>query len=289
MPAVKGKKLGVRAKTWKKGKRGAAKPTSATRTSKGKTRGPAARKAAPAKKSKKSVKAAVKRAPKKPVKPVKPVAKATKPAPTLPKAKGKAEVIELRKKPVAKPAGPRPRRSRTRVISDEGPLAAWIPQSPEARPRSSSFIPAPPRAEGPSNVAAPPASADREVRADDLLSHPIRTFPVRVDIEQSGGKTLIALYPEELTIKPGDGIEWDFRYLGSADVIVEEVIIEFDKPAPFGKPIFRSKKPGSALPHRQLSGATTNSTTGKRIQYTIRCMNLFKTEVAKVRPYLNIQ
>lgn len=114
----------------------------------------------------------------------------------------------------------------------------------------------------------------------------IRTLPVRVDIEQATGRTRISINPEFQQIHAGDGIEWDFRYLGGADVIVEEVVIEFAKPSPFAKATFRSKRPGSARPHRQLSGPA--SPLAGRGTYTIRCFNIAKFEVAKAQLSLAI-
>jgi len=72
----------------------------------------------------------------------------------------------------------------------------------------------------------------------------------------------------------------DFRYLGGADVTVEEVMIEFDKPSPFSHTVFKTRKPGGARPHRQLSGAALGSAVGKRIQYKVRALTPFKTEIA---------
>ena len=179
----------------------------------------------------------------------------------------------------------KPRRPKLRIRPDTGPLAAWLPQPDGPRPRPSSFIPAPPRAENAFSVAAPPATSDRIVRPDDLagLDHAIRTSPVRVDIEQSGGRTHVYAIPEALSIRAGDGVEWDFRYLGGADVIVEDVLIEFEKPSPFGKTSFRSSRPGNARPHRQISGVAAKDFAGKTIDYTIKCFDLVKNEVAKTK------
>jgi hypothetical protein len=158
------------------------------------------------------------------------------------------------------------------------------------KPRPSSFIPAPPRAEAPSLIAAPPASSDRLVRPEDLADAEatIRTYPVRVAIEQGAGHFYIGINPERLEIKAGEGIEWDFHYVGGADVVVDEVVIEFEKPSPFGKTSFKSQKPGSARPHRQLSGPAIRHDHPVRIQYTIRCMNAFKSALAVAHPTLVI-
>lgn len=131
-------------------------------------------------------------------------------------------------------------------------------------------------------MAAPPASSDRIVRPADLVGvdMAIRTFPVRVDLEQAGGRTRVHVFPETVAIRAGDGLEWDFRYLGGSDAIVEEVLIEFEKPTPFSKASFRTKNPGSARPHRQLSGPAQKSAAGESVSYTIRCYNLAKIEVA---------
>jgi hypothetical protein len=185
----------------------------------------------------------------------------------------------------AKAVEKRARRPRTRVTSNGPAVANWFSQQ-KARP--SSFIPAPPRAEAPSLVAAPPASSDRLIRPEELHESVVRTVPVRVDIEQGGGKVFISVNPLEATLRPGEGIEWDFRYLGGADVTVDEIVIEFDRPSPFGTPVFKSRKPGAARPHRQMSGAVTPAAAGKRVPYTIRANTAFKSELANTRPALNI-
>ena len=83
-------------------------------------------------------------------------------------------------------------------------------------------------------------------------------------------------------------MEWDFRYIGGADVIVDELIIEFDKPSPFSASTFKSRRPGAARPHRQLSGAAHKSAAGKRVRYAIRAMNSFKTELSVARPWVTV-
>ena len=193
----------------------------------------------------------------------------------------------ISQRPAAADEKKRPRRSRLRIHSDGTPLAAWL--TPGEKPRPSSFIPAPPRAEAPSLVAAPPASSDRLFRDDDISEMTVRTVPVRVDIEQSGGRVFIAVNPEEVTVRTGEGIEWDFRYLGGADVMVDEVVIEFDRPSPFSSGTFRSRKPGIARPHRQLSGAVSAASGGKRVQYAIRAMTAFKSELSVTRPWVRIE
>lgn len=251
----------------------------------------AKRSAAPVKAAKKATKVvarkvtAVKKAAKA-SKPVKPAARRAAPAP-----KPVAVAPPKAKAPVAPkvPAVPRPadakrartRRPRPRIQSDGAPVAAWLPQG--EKPRPSSFIPAPARAEAPSLIAAPPASSDRLIRPEDVTEFVTRTVPVRVDIEMGGGRVYIGVNPEEVTLRPGEGIEWDFRYLGGADVIVEEVQIEFDKPSPFGKTSFRSSRPGSARPHRQISGAASTGSAGRTLDYSVRCFDLVKNEVAKQR------
>jgi hypothetical protein len=174
------------------------------------------------------------------------------------------------------------RRSRTRVTSNGPATAAWFSQGD--RPRSSSFIPAPPRAEAPSLVAAPPASSDRLVGAHELTEFAVRTTPVRIDIESSGGRIYLSINPNETNLRAGEGIEWDFRYLGGADVVIEELVIEFAKPSPFNTTVFRSRRPGAARPHRQLSGPAQASAAGKHLQYIVRAFNAFKTEMAVAQP-----
>ena len=178
------------------------------------------------------------------------------------------------------------RRSRPRVTSSGPATAAWFSQGD--RPRSSSFIPAPPRAEAPSLVAAPPASSDRLVGSHELTEFAVRTVPVRIDIEAGGGRIYLTINPNETTLKMGEGIEWDFRYLGGADVVIEEMIIEFAKPSPFITTVFRSRRPGAARPHRQLSGPAQPSAAGKQLQYIVRAFNAFKTEMAVAKPVLAV-
>jgi len=247
---------------------------------------PAAKKAAP-KKAAPAKKAASKKAPPKPSPKV-----AAKPAPAKPAKAEKA--AEPKAKPAAKvaaaPAPPKVaddkkrRRSRPRVTSNGPATAAWFSQGD--KPRSSSFIPAPPRAEAPSLVAAPPASSDRLVGSHELTEFAVRTVPVRIDIEAGGGRIYLTINPNETTLKVGEGIEWDFRYLGGADVVIEEMIIEFAKPSPFTTTVFRSRRPGAARPHRQLSGPAQSTAAGKTIQYTVRAFNGFKTEMSVAKPSL---
>lgn len=245
------------------------------------------KKAAPAPKAKPAAKPAPK--PAKPEKMSKKVAAAAK---TVVKtvAKGAAAVVAgAAAVPVvakaAKAVEKRARRPRTRVTSSGPVVANWFSKE-KARP--SSFIAAPPRAEAPSLVAAPPASSDRLIRPEELHELAVRTVPVRVDVEQGAGRVFISVNPQEATLRSGEGIEWDFRYLGGADVIVDEIIIEFDRPSPFGSQAFKSRKPGAARPHRQLSGGVSQASAGKRVQYTIRAMTAFKTELANIKPFVNV-
>ncbi|HUP60183.1 MAG TPA: hypothetical protein VNA69_07170 [Thermoanaerobaculia bacterium] len=172
----------------------------------------------------------------------------------------------------------RGRRARPRVHASGVPTAAWLSTE---KPRPASFIPAPPRAEAPSAVAAPPASSDRLIRPDDVAQPAVRTVPVRIDIEQGPGRFYVIASPAEVTVRVSEGIEWDFRYVGGADVTIDEIIIEFERPSPFSHSVFKTRKPGGARPHRQLSGPAIPSSAGKRIQYTVRAMNGFKTEMAR--------
>jgi hypothetical protein len=176
-------------------------------------------------------------------------------------------------RPSAADDSPRKRRPRTRITSDGGPIANWIqPNAP--KPRPSSFIPAPPRAESPSQIAAPPASSDRLFRPDDLefkTLPAIRTFPVRVEIEQAVGRTHVFVQPNDVVIRAGDGVEWDFRYLGGADTFIDEIAIELPGKQYFAANKFRSKNPGTARPHRQLSGRLADTAPKGIVEYTIRC------------------
>ena len=246
----------------------------------------AARPKAAVRKAAKKAAAPAKKAPAKPPKPAaREVAKGRKAAPPIQKhAKAvPAPPVRPAPKPVEKK---RARRSRPRVQSSGPPSATWFAQG--EKPRPSSFIPAPPRAEAPSLVAAPPASSDRLVSSHELTEFAVRTVPVRVDVEAGGGRVFLSANPDEVTLRAGEGIEWDFRYLGGADVIVDELVIEFDKPSPFPQPAFRSRRPGTARPHRQLSGAVHGNAAGKRIRYAIRAISPFKTEMAVTRPWVTV-
>jgi len=248
---------------------------------------PAKKKPAPKKKAAPAPKKAVaKPAPKpapKPAKPEKVAKKIAAAAKSVVKTAVAAVVPVVAK--AAKAVEKRARRPRTRVTSGGPVVANWFSQE-KARP--SSFIPAPPRAEAPSLVAAPPASSDRLIRPEELHELAVRTVPVRVDVEQGAGRVFISVNPQEATLRAGEGIEWDFRYLNGADVIVDEIIIEFDRPSPFGTQSFKSRKPGAARPHRQMSGGVSQASAGKRLQYTIRAMTGFKTELANIKPFVTI-
>jgi hypothetical protein len=193
-------------------------------------------------------------------------------------------------KPPARVAPPvdekKRRRPRPKVSSSGAATATWFSQG--EKPRSSSFIPAPPRAEAPSLVAAPPASSDRLVSNDELTAFAVRTAPVRIDVEASAGRVSVRIFPDDVTLRIGEGIEWDFRYLGGADVIVDELIVEFEKPAPFTHSQFRSKRPGINRPHRQLSGPVLKNAAGKHFRYTVRAFNAFKTEQATAQPSVTV-
>lgn len=210
---------------------------------------------------------------------VKPAAATSAPVapnvPAVPKAAPKPEPEKAK----------RGRRARPRVISSGAPAASWLSSE---KPRPASFIAAPARAEAPSAVAAPPASSDRLIREDDIAHPPVRTVPVRIDVEQGAGRFYVIANPMETTVRVGEGVEWDFRYIGGADVNVDEIVIELEKPSPFSQTVFRTRKPGGARPHRQLSGGAVPSAAGKRVQYTVRAMTQFKTELANTRVYLNV-
>ena len=180
--------------------------------------------------------------------------------------------------PVPKPAPAaeekkRGRRARPRVTSSGVPTAAWLSTE---KPRPASFIPAPPRAEAPSAIAAPPASSDRLIRTEDLTHSIIRTVPVRIDVEQGQGRFHIIPNPIDAQVRAAEAIEWDFRYIGGADFSVEEIVIEFEKPAPFAQAVYKTKKPGGARPHRQVTAGVTG-TAGKTYSYSITAMTPFKT------------
>lgn len=269
--------------------------------------------AKPVKKAAEKVKKAAAKVVKKVAAAAKPAPKAAKPAAPAPTAnKGKAApAVAAKTSPAAKvasisnpvavppvvakapvvPKAPEPekkrgRRARTRITSSGAPAAAWLSTE---KPRPASFIPAPPRAEAPSAIAAPPASSDRLLRPEDMTNLiAVRTVPVRIDVEQGAGRFYVIAYPLEVTLKVGEGIEWDFRYIGGADVTADEVVIEFEKPSPFPQAIYRTRKPGGARPHRQLSGGALPAAAGKRVQYVVRAMNMFKTEMASTKVWVNV-
>ena len=223
---------------------------------------------------------------KKAVKPPKPAARVVaKPKVLLKPPPVAAKVVPKARPPV--PEKKRSRRPRTRISSSGAAVATWFTQG--EKPRPSSFIPAPPRAEAPSLVAAPPASSDRLVASHELTEFVVRTVPVRVDVEAGGGRIFLAANPDDAILRVGEGIEWDFRYVAGADVTVDELIIEFEKPSPFTQSTFRSRRPGTARPHRQLSGPAHKNAAGKRIRYTIRAINTFKTEMAVARPWVTVE
>ena len=252
---------------------------------------PQRRAAKPAAKVVKAVKA---------VKPVKEAKVVKRVAAVLPPKPAKAVAVPppSARAPLARHAAPAPkpavekkaraRRPRPRIHSNGAPVAAWLPQGVD-KPRSSSFMPAPARAEAPSLIAAPPASSDRLIRPEDVTEFVTRTVPIRVDVEQGAGHVFISVNPEEVSLRAGEGIEWDFRYLGGADVSVDELIIEFARPSPFSTMTFKSRKPGAARPHRQMSGPVHKSAAAKRFPYTVRAINAFRTELAMRKLFLNVQ
>ncbi|HEV7241032.1 MAG TPA: hypothetical protein VGQ36_17475 [Thermoanaerobaculia bacterium] len=213
-----------------------------------------------------------------------PKLKAVKPAPATP-APVAPSVPAVPKAAKPEPEKKRGRRARPRVLSNGTPAASWLSSE---KPRPASFIAAPARAEAPSAVAAPPASSDRLIREDDLAHPAVRTVPVRIDVEQGAGRFYVIANPMEVTVRVSEGIEWDFRYIGGADVNVEEIVIELEKPSPFTQTVFRTRKPGGARPHRQMSGGALPAAAGKRTQYTVRAINQFKTELANTKVFLNV-
>jgi hypothetical protein len=272
---------------------------------------PAPKKAAPALKKAtpalKKAPPALKKAPpavtpkiaaKKPVpaaKPAAPVAKVQKaPAKAVKAAPVAAKAAPA---PVAKaPAAPKPvspkvakaRRARRgpRVTPTSAPLATWISQEGS---RPSSFLPAPPRAKSAFTVAAAPASSDRLIRDEDLAPpKPIKTVPVLVHVEQNAGRIYVHCYPQTVTLTPGAAVEWDFRYFGGVDVLVDHVVVEIGKPSPFGKPQYKSTKPGSARPHRQMSDLVSPKSLGTTVEYTIHAVNAYRTELASGKATMEI-
>jgi hypothetical protein len=284
MPAAKRKKAGrsATAASSKKKPVGKRKPTKAVKTTKRRTSA-ATPKAVRRKEQPKKASKAVKQRTTRTAAPARPVA-AKKTVPVAPVAKAAPA------RPAAKPPAPAaraPRKPRSRIETSATPTASWFPV-PNAF-RSGSFIPAPPRAEAPSNVAAPPAMADRVVRASDLtgVATTFRIHPIRVDIEYSAGRMLVHPNPEEIHIRAGEGVEWDFRYTGGADLMIEEIVVELPKSSPFHKAQFRAKKP-TAPRHRVFSGAAVNGAEF-RGEYSIRCLNSFKSLVAATKARLVVE
>jgi hypothetical protein len=283
MAKVKGKKVSPKAKK-PAAKKAKPAPKPAKKAPK-KVSTPAPKKSAAASKKKPAAPAKPKAAPSKLKTTAKAVAK-TAARVVVAAAAGAAAGAVAGRAAGAPEEGKRKRRARPRVTSSGPPTAAWFSQG--EKPRSSSFIPAPPRAEAPSLVAAPPASSDRLVGSHELTEFAVRTVPVRVDVESGAGRLFLSILPLEVELRVGEGIEWDFRYIGGADVIIDEIVIEFEKPSPFGVAVFKSRRPGAARPHRQLSGAVNKASAGKRLQYTIRALNAFKTEMATARPWVKV-
>ena len=61
--------------------------------------------------------------------------------------------------------------------------------------------------------------------------------------------------------------------------MIEEIIIDLPKASPFSKAQFRAKKP-TAPRHRVLTGAAASVASEFSGEYSIRCLNQFKSEVA---------
>ncbi|MFA6956417.1 MAG: hypothetical protein WC538_11150 [Thermoanaerobaculia bacterium] len=214
----------------------------------------------------------------KPVKAVQPAVK-TAPAPAV-----KAAAAPR----LASPKAPKVRRTRRgpRVTPTSAPLATWISQEGS---RPSSFLPAPPRAKSAFTVAAAPASSDRLIREEDLAPpKPIKTVPILVHVEQNAGRIYVHCYPQTVTLTPGAAVEWDFRYFGGVDVMVDHVVVEIGKPSPFGKPQYKSTKPGSARPHRQMSDLVSAKSVGTTVDYTIHAVNANRTELASGKATMEI-
>ncbi|HYO79306.1 MAG TPA: hypothetical protein VE010_22770 [Thermoanaerobaculia bacterium] len=111
---------------------------------------------------------------------------------------------------------------------------------------------------------------------------------MRIDVEQGAGRYYVIATPTEVSVRVGEGIEWDFRYIGGADVSVEEITIDFEPPSPFAESSFRTRKPGGARPHRQLSHGALPTAAGTRVQYIVRAINQFGTELANTRIWVNV-
>ncbi|MGK2858386.1 MAG: hypothetical protein ACSLFQ_14395, partial [Thermoanaerobaculia bacterium] len=231
-------------------------------------------------------------------KPSAPPARAGKPAPATKAADGRkgapapAAKPVVVAKPAAKPAAPKAAKARRtrrgpRVTPTSAPLATWISQEGS---RPSSFIPAPPRAKSAFTVAAAPASSDRLMREEDLAPpKPIKTVPVLVHVEQHSGRIEINCYPPVVELTPGAAVEWDFRYFGGVDVLVDHIVIEIQKPSPFSKATYKSPKPGSARPHRQMTDLVSAKSAGLTLKYTIHAVNAYRTELASGSGIMEVQ
>lgn len=119
------------------------------------------------------------------------------------------------------------------------------------------------------------------MREEDLAPpKPIKTIPVLVHVEQDAGRIFVHCYPSVVTLTPGAAVEWDFRYFGGVDVLVDHVVVEIQKPSPFSKALYKSTKPGSARPHRQMSDLVSAKSVGTTVGYTIHAVNAYRTELA---------
>ena len=109
-----------------------------------------------------------------------------------------------------------------------------------------------------------------------------------VHVEQNAGRIYVHCYPQTATLAPGAAVEWDFRYFGGIDVLVDHVVIEIAKPSPFGKTSYKSTKPGSARPQRQLSDVVGPKSAGTTVEYVVHAVNAYRTELARGKATLEI-
>ena len=159
----------------------------------------------------------------------------------------------------AAPARVPPRRRRSAAAAPvRASTRAARPPRPGCRPRSRvrhRSSPRPPRAEAPSAIAAPPASSDRLIRPDDVASsgRPHRAGAHR---RRAGRRPL-------LRHRQPDGSHGARRRRHRVGLPLHrrrrrdgrrDRRSSSSKPSPFTQSVFRTRKPGGARPHRQISG-----------------------------------
>lgn len=171
---------------------------------------------------------------------------------------------------------------------EETRLAAWIPAD-EEKPKPSSYMPVPERAARADGSAAPPASSDRRLTDEEVAPLlRIRTVPVRISVETDRGRIHSRVHPSRVTVRPSDGIEWDFRYMHGTDVIVKSVEIILGKKRPISKSKFSSKVPRGSRPHRHFSGEVRKNAAGSTFSYEIRLYDAARRVVSVEKAEISV-